>query len=208
MAAVVTAMDEPLGAAVGNALEIAEAIEVLRGEERRNSTRTLRDVTLALGAHILVMAGLSPHLEAATTVLAERLRDGAALQKLREMIEWQGGNPAVADDPGLLPHAREVIELRSPRNGWVQAIDALQVGVGVMELGAGRKTKGEAVDYAVGVVLEVEAGDPVNAGQTIATIHTDGKIPNQQAEELVLAAFDVGPEPPPERPHILAEITG
>lgn len=207
MSAVVTAMDEPLGAAVGNALEIVEAIEVLRGEEGRSSTHTLRDVTLALGAHILVMAGVSSSLEAATSLLAERLRNGAALHKFREMIEWQGGNPAVVDDPGLLPQAREVIPLQSPRNGWVRAIDALQVGIAVMELGAGRKTKGEAVDYAVGVVLEVEAGDPVNTGQPIAAIHTDGTIPNQQAEALVLAAFEIGPEPPAGRPHILAEIT-
>lgn len=207
MAAVVTAMDEPLGAAVGNALEVAEAIEVLRGEEKRSSTRTLRDVTLTLGAHILVMAGLSTTPEAAATVLDERLRDGAALQKLRDMIEWQGGNAAVVDDPGLFPQAREVIQLRSPRNGYVRAIDALQVGVAVMELGAGRKTKGDAVDYAVGVVLEVEAGDPVHAGQTIASIHTNGKVSNGRAEDLVLAAFQFGSEAPAGRPHILAEIT-
>ncbi len=208
MAAVVTAMDEPLGATVGNALEIAEAIVVLRGEEKRASTGTLRDVTLALGAHLLVMAGLSPSLGAGTALLAERLRDGSALQKLREMIEWQGGNPAVVDDLGLLPRAREVIELRSPVSGYVRAIDALQVGVAVMELGAGRKTKGEAVDYAVGVVLEVEAGDPVSEGQTIAAVHTNGKISNRHAEELILAAFDFGDEPPVRQPHILAEIAG
>jgi pyrimidine-nucleoside phosphorylase len=207
MAAVVTAMDEPLGASIGNALEIIEAIEVLRGEETRASTRTLRAVTLVLGAHILVMAGLSPTIEAAQDVLDERLRDGAALQKLRQMIEWQGGNPAVIDDLSLLPQAGEVIELRSPANGYVGAIDALQIGVAVMELGAGRKTKSDPVDYAVGVVLEVEAGDPISAGQPIATIHTNGRIPQDQAEMLVLEAFAFGPEPPIRLPHILSEVT-
>lgn len=208
MAAMVTAMDEPLGGAVGNSLEIAEAIEVLRGEETRAGTRTLREVTLALGAHILVMAGISPDLEAATDVLDERLRSGAALDKLREMIEWQGGDPAVVDNLSLLPQARSVIELQSPRNGWVQAIDALQIGVAVMDLGAGRQTKGDSVNYAVGVVLEVEPGDPVNAGQTLASIHTDGKISDEGARELVLAAFRFGPEPPARTPHILSEIAG
>jgi pyrimidine-nucleoside phosphorylase len=207
MAALVTAMDEPLGAAVGNALEVAEAIEVLRGQESHTATQTLREVTLVLGAHILTMAGNSPSAEAAETVLDERLRDGAALGKLCEMIEWQGGNPAVVDDLSLLPRAQEIIELRSPTNGWVQAIDALQIGLAVMELGAGRKAKGEPVDHAVGAVLEVEPGDPVNAGQLIATIHTNGRIPNGQVEALVLDAFRFGAEPVAPRPHILAEIT-
>jgi thymidine phosphorylase len=167
----------------------------------------LREVTLVLGAHILVMTGLSPSLDAAQMVLDERLRGGAPLQKFREMIEWQGGNPAVVDDPELLPQARQVIDVPSPATGYIQAINALQIGVAVMELGAGRKTKGEAVDYAVGVVLEVEPGDAVTSGRPIAAIHTNGKIPNDQAQQLVLDAFTFGPEPPMRLPHILGEIT-
>jgi thymidine phosphorylase len=123
------------------------------------------------------------------------------------MIEWQGGNAAVVDDLSLLPQAKRVLTLESPRNGYVRTIDALQIGVAVMELGAGRKTKGEPVDYAVGVVLEVEPGDAVNTGRPLASIHTDGRIPDNRAEELVLAAFDIGPEPVPRTPHVLSEIT-
>jgi pyrimidine-nucleoside phosphorylase len=202
-AAVVTSMDEPLGQAVGNALEIAEAIAVLRHQDGGGE---LREVCLLLGAQILVMAGMAGSIEAATRVLEDILASGAALDKLRELIRWQGGDERVADQPELLPRAAEVLPLPSPSAGYVQRVDARQVGTVVMELGAGRKVKGASVDLAVGVVLRTSIGDRVAAGQSLAEIHTNHRIPNEEAQRLLLDAFELGPTPPPPRPHVLDVI--
>ncbi len=204
-AAFVTSMEEPLGYAVGNALEIAEAIAMLRGRDQAGDD--LREVCLLLGAHILTMAGVAESVEAAQAMLTERITSGAALAKLREMIEWQGGDPRVADDPTLLPQADTVVPVPGPREGFVRRIDARQVGMAVMELGAGRKTKGEPVDHAVGVVLKVHVGDPVKSGQNLANIHTNRRIPDDEALAQVLDAFEIGPKPPPRTPHVLEIVS-
>jgi thymidine phosphorylase len=123
------------------------------------------------------------------------------------MIEWQGGDVTVVDDPTRLPRAREVISVPSPSAGFVGAIDARQVGDAVMELGAGRKVKGEPVDPAVGVVLRAGIGDRIEPGQPLALIHTNGKIPRGQAETMLLEAFEIVPTAPQPVPHVLEVIT-
>lgn len=206
--AFVTSMDEPLGFAVGNALEIAEAITTLQGNSERESAGAgaLLEVCLELGAHILQMAGIASSLEDGQKLLLGRIRSGAALGKLREMIEWQGGDARVADEPALLPRAESVFEVASPASGFVQHIDARAIGDVAMELGAGRKVKGEPVDPAVGVVLSAQVGDPVEMGQPLARIHTNHRIPDETARDLVLSGFGIGPETPPRVPHILQTI--
>ena len=202
--AFVTSMEEPLGYAVGNALEIAEAIGTLRGEDEGGD---LREVCMLLGAHILTMAGVAGSVEEAQPVLAERIRSGAAANKLRAMLSWQDGDPRVVDEPGILPQAAEVVPAPSPREGFVRRIDARQVGMAAMELGAGRKTKGEPVDHAVGVVLEVQVGDAVRAGQSLARIHTNGRISNEEAVRGVLEAFEIGEERVVRGAHVLEVIS-
>ena len=201
--AIITSMDEPLGSAVGNSLEIAEAIATLRG----SAGGDLREVCLLLGAHLLTMAGVAASVEAAQEILGERIASGAALAKLREMIEWQGGDARVVDDPALLPRAREVVPAPSPRQGFVRRIDAYQIGSSAMELGAGRKTKGEPIDHAVGLVLHVEVGDEVRQGQVLAHIHTNHRISADEAIAQVLDAFEIGPEPPPRTPPVLGVVS-
>lgn len=205
--AVVTSMEEPLGRAVGNALEIAESIEVLRGSGEERGLGTLREVCLFLGAHALILAGLADEVNVAIEVLEERIASGAALEKLQQMIAWQGGDASVTTDLTRLPRAREVIPIVSPRAGYVRRIDARQVGEVVAELGAGRKVKGEPVDLAVGVVLDAAVGVRVRGGQLLASIHTNGKIPNEEAQRLLLKAFDIGEEPPVPLPHVLNVVT-
>lgn len=203
-AAVVTSMDEPLGNAVGNALEIAEAIEMLRGE----GPTDLRDVCLLLGAQVLQMAGLCDGMEEGTSILAEKLASGAALDKLREMLQWQGGNAGVVDNLSLLPQAREVIPVPSPVNAYLRRIDALAVGLLASELGAGRQVKGAPVDYAVGVVLAAHVGDRVEKGQPLAFIHTNGRISDGEATRALLDACTFDAEPVSIMPHVLEVVAG
>ncbi|MBV9279067.1 MAG: thymidine phosphorylase [Chloroflexi bacterium] len=203
--AIVTSMEEPLGEAVGNALEMDEAIATLRGEKPPGDH--LLDVSLLLGAHLLVMAGKVPSVEDGKELLADRLRSGAAREKLRELIRWQGGNATVVDEPALLPRAATILPVPSPSGGFVQRIDTRQIGAAVMELGAGRKVKGEAVDHAVGLVLAVRPGAHVELGQSLGSIHTNGRIPDDEALRQVLAAFDFGPQAVEPPPHVLHVVT-
>lgn len=203
--AFVTAMEEPLGYAVGNALEITEVISVLKGESRQNNE--LYDVSLTLGAHILVMAGQAPAVDEARCDLAQRIASGAALEKLREMIAWQGGDARVVDDPGLLPQAGDLVSVPSPRSGFIRRIDARDIGNVAMALGAGRQTKGDPIDPAVGVVLEIQAGDSVEPGQSLAQIHTNHRIANAEAIARTLSAFEIEMEPFPTQPHVLEMVT-
>lgn len=208
--AIITSMDEPLGYAIGNALEVREAISTLRdeppGKGLGHSSPELRQVCLLLGAHILLLAGHSHSLADGQAMLAGRLAEGAALAKLREMIAWQGGEPRVIDDQALLPQAQDIVAVPSPQEGFVQRIDARQVAEVAMRLGAGREVKGQAVDHAVGVVLWVGVGDLVKPGETLAEIHTNHRIPNGEAIADLLAAFGFGTESPVRTPHVLDTV--
>lgn len=160
-----TAMDRPLGLACGNALEVREAIAGLRGE----GPSDLMEVTLALGVEMLGVAhrdaaGARPELE-------EALRTGRALEKLRQLIQAQGGDPRVVDDPSLLPAAPVVRELRSPEDGLITQIEPRAVGHGVIWLGGGRSKADDTVDPAVGFVIPVKPGQRVSKGQLLGTVH-------------------------------------
>ena len=165
--AVLSAMDRPLGHAVGNALEVEEAIAGLRGE----GPADLMEVTLTLGAEMLLVAGIVSDAKAGVALLQRRMEDGSALEKLKQMIEVQGGNPAVVDDPALLPQAplRGVFEV--PRGGVVEDVHPRVIGRAIIELGGGRKLPGDAVDPAVGIVVTAKPGERVEQGQPVATVH-------------------------------------
>ncbi len=165
--AVLSAMDRPLGHAAGNALEVEEAIAGLSGE----GPSDLMKVTLTLGAEMLLVAGVVPDLRAGFAMLEQRMADGSALEKLEKMIEAQGGNPAVVEDPALLPQAplRAVFEL--PIGGIVEHVHPRVIGRAIIELGGGRKLPGDAVDPAVGIVVTAKPGERVEQGQPVATVH-------------------------------------
>ncbi|MBA3759476.1 MAG: thymidine phosphorylase [Gemmatimonadales bacterium] len=164
--ALLTAMDRPLGRACGNALEVEEAIEGLRGD----GPADLMEVTYALGVEMLLLAGASPNAAAARQRLEESVTSGRALQKLAGVIEAQGGNPAVLDDPSVLPQAAEVEVFRAPRDGIIAAVEPRRIGRAIIELGGGRRTIEEQIDPSVGFVIPAKPGDRVKAGEPLASV--------------------------------------
>jgi pyrimidine-nucleoside phosphorylase len=164
--ALLTAMDRPLGRACGNALEVEEAIEGLRG----GGPADLLDVTYALGSEMLVLVGAAKSLGEARGRLEQSVASGRALETFARVIEAQGGNPAVIEDPGMLPQAQAVEVFRAERTGVVAAVEPRRVGRAIVELGGGRTAVEDAVDPTVGFVITVKPGDPVRAGEPIASI--------------------------------------
>jgi pyrimidine-nucleoside phosphorylase/thymidine phosphorylase len=201
--ALLTAMDEPLGRAVGNALETAEAIELLRG----GGPRDLREVTVALTAEMLVLGRAAPDLAAARASVEAAIADGRGLAKLEEIVAAQGGDPAAIRDPGRLPRAPSTRDVPAPASGVVQAIDAEAVGLASVALGAGRARVEDRVDPAVGIVVRRKVGEPVERGEPIATIHHGaGGEPPARAAARIAAAWRIGPEAPPPRPLVLERM--
>ncbi|HKT61148.1 MAG TPA: thymidine phosphorylase [Gemmatimonadales bacterium] len=164
--ALLTAMDRPLGRACGNALEMEEAIEGLRG----SGPPDLMEVTYALGAEMLALVGAAPGLRQARALLEHSVTSGRALETFARVIEAQGGNPAVIDDPGVLPQAAAVEVYRAEAGGVVAAVEPRRIGRAIVELGGGRTAVEDAVDPTVGFVITVKPGDPVRAGEPIASI--------------------------------------
>lgn len=201
--AVVTDMDQPLGQAVGNALEVAEAIETLRGF----GPPDLEDLCLELGAHMLRLAGVAADPAEGRRRLRAALRSGRALARLKEMVAEQGGDVTYINQPIKLPRAEVFADIVAPAAGYVRRIRALDIGRGAMLLGAGRETKESGVDLAVGVLLHKKVGDRVGAGEPLAQLHANdpGRVP--AAAELVQAAYEIGPDPVPAPPLIRGVVT-
>ena len=165
--ALLTAMDRPLGHACGNALEVEESIAALRGE----GPRDLMEVTYALGAEMLVLGGAADSLAEARASMAAAIADGRAAAKFQEIIEAQGGNPGVVDDPATLPQAEVQEVFVAPRTGVVARVEPKAIGRGVIALGGGRTRVEDVVDPTVGFVITARPGDAVSAGDALATIH-------------------------------------
>jgi pyrimidine-nucleoside phosphorylase len=186
MVAWITDMDQPLGCAVGNALEVKEAIDTLRGD----GPRDLVDLILELASDMLLISGIVPSRKEAKTRIVENLANHKGLNRLKDWIAAQGGDPSVVDNPDLLPQPKAKIEIRAEIPGYVSAIDALEVGVASKIIGAGRKTKDDVIDYSAGVCLQKKIGDKVAAGDLLAVLYSDGdekKIAS--ACEKILAAY-------------------
>ena len=164
--ALMTAMDRPLGHAIGNALETEEAIQSLRGE----GPADLRELTIAQTAEMLLLAGIEKDLARARESCARALDDGRALEKMREIVEAQGGNPAVLDDPALLPQAATSATLDADRAGYVGEMDVRAIGRAAVALGAGRAAVDDRIDPGVGFTVTVKPGDAVRAGEPLATV--------------------------------------
>jgi pyrimidine-nucleoside phosphorylase len=201
--ALVTAMDRPLGRAIGNALEVAEAVEALRG----GGPADLRAVTLALAVEMLMAAGLAPDRDAARAEAASALEDGRAHAKLREVVEAQGGDPSVIDDPERLPRAPVVREVSSDRDGRVVALDTRAIGEASVGLGAGRTSIEDEIDPRVGFVMAVGPGDPVEPGQPLAWVHAADEADAAAAAEALRAAVEVGAGSGSFRPLISHRVT-
>ncbi len=190
--AVLTAMDQPLGRAVGNALEVAESVACLRGE----GPADLMEVTYELGAHMLVLGRAADSVAAGRRKLEQVVADGSALAKLREIVAAQGGDVSAVDEPKRLPQARLQVALAAPRSGVVTDVDAMGVALAALRLGAGRSKADDRIDPAVGVNDLVKIGEPVAAGGRLATIHASDEDALTEARALLAAAITVGDAAP------------
>ncbi|MEO3944446.1 pyrimidine-nucleoside phosphorylase [Gorillibacterium sp. CAU 1737] len=200
--ALITGMEQPLGNSIGNALEVKEAIEALHG---KGSPR-LTEVALTLGSHMLRLGGKAADLTEARSILSERIADGLALAKLKELVAAQGGDTSVIDDPGKLTSASRVVPIPAQADGFVEAIEAEEVGLAAMTLGAGRATKEAEIDLAVGIVLHKGVGDAVKKGEALAELHVNS--PDDvvaQVAARVTKAFTLS-EVPVEKPALVYAV--
>ena len=201
--AVVTGMWEPLGAAVGNSLEVAESIEALKGRWPLD----LEDVTLTLGEEMLVLAGVARRPTQARRLLMRALTDGRALEVFRKMVKAQGGDEKVVDEPSRLPPARAVVEVRSPAGGYVRQVDALKVGLAGLELGTGRRKVGGRVDHSAGFVFRKKTGAAVTPGDVLFEVHAPSKRKAEEVGRQVFAAYGFSRAVPPPVERILARLS-
>ncbi|HHV08561.1 MAG TPA: pyrimidine-nucleoside phosphorylase [Firmicutes bacterium] len=189
--AVVTNMDQPLGAAVGNALEVKEAIMTLQNRGPDDLTK----LSLALGAHMLMLAGRTASVEEGERILQELLVTGAAWDKFREFVAAQGGDVKAADNPKLLSQAQFRLPVPAPKDGYVAQLRADKVGRASMGLGAGREKKEDVIDLAVGITVKCKVGDQVHQGDVLAEVHANDIDRGRQAVAEVLEAYTVVSEP-------------
>lgn len=200
--ALVTAMDRPLGRACGNALEIEECIMALQGQ----GPADLMEVTYALGVEMLLVAGVARDAAAARSQLERALGSGKAAEVFGKMISAQGGNPAIVEDPSILPQAAEVEVFRAPAAGTVARVEPRRIGFGVIELGGGRTKVGDVVDPSVGFVITARPGDVVQAGEPIASVFARDRAGVEQGLAVLGEAITFGP-PVPHLPLVSHRLT-
>ena len=190
-AAVITDMEQPLGYAFGNALEVKEAIATLRGD----MSGDLLDLCLTIGSRMLVLAGLAVDETQAASKLISTVHDGSALEKLAELVEGQDGDPAAVFDTSLLPKAPVQLQVFSGEPGYVRHIAAEKVGLISLGLGGGRATKEDVIDLSVGIVLNKKVGDYVEKGELLATIHAKNDADAAEAAEKLKLCYELSREP-------------
>jgi pyrimidine-nucleoside phosphorylase/thymidine phosphorylase len=202
--ALLTDMSQPLGRAVGNALEVVETVELLRG----GGPPDLREVTVALTAEMLLLAGVAADGPAARAAVEAAIADGRGLAKLEEIVRAQGGDARALSDPGRLPRAPRTWDLPAPAAGVLEAVDAEAVGLAAVALGAGRSRVEDAVDPAVGLVVHRRIGDRVERGEPLCTVHEgDRGEPRPRIAARLEAAFHIGQGPAGPPPLVLERLT-
>lgn len=199
--AVLSDMSQPLGNAIGNALEVREAIDTLRGV----GPKDLTELCLTLGSHMAVLAGVAATQAEAAELLKEAIASGAAIEKFKTFLTAQGGDASVVDEPNRLPTAKFQVDVLAEQSGYVASIAAENMGLAAMMLGAGRATKESAIDLAVGIVLHKKVGDSVAAGQPLATIHANSEDV-AAASNKIRASISIQSEPVVPPPLLSGEI--
>lgn len=190
--ALLSDMNQPLGCAVGNALEVKESIETLRG----NGPADFTEHCLVIAAHMLFLGNKAQNVDAARTLAETQLQNGAALEKFVEMVAYQGGDTAVVDDPDAhLEHATFVESLPAPEAGYLAAIEAREIGLTTVMLGGGREKKGDPIDHAVGIVVHKQVGDAVKVGEPVLTIHANTHKNLEEARARLQQAIRFSAEP-------------
>ncbi|MBL0387561.1 pyrimidine-nucleoside phosphorylase [Tumebacillus sp. ITR2] len=200
---VISDMDQPLGFAIGNALEVQEAIDTLKG----HGPADLTELCLVLGSYMVVAAGGAATAEEAREKLTESLSSGRALETFKTFLRAQGGDASLVDEPTRLPQAAKKIPVTLPRTGFVSRIHAEEVGTSAMLLGAGRETKESEIDLAVGIVLHKKVGDRVEAGEAIATLYVNDERKVAEVTERLQAAYELSETEPPQHRLIFGVVT-
>jgi thymidine phosphorylase len=201
--ALITDMSQPLGYAVGNALEVMEASQTLQNAGPTDLTK----LSIELAARMIFLGKKAGTLEEARRLAEEKLVDGSGYKKLKQVVAAQGGNSQALDKFELLPNATGMREVASPRGGYVSSIDAEDIGAASNMIGAGRDKKDDAIDPAVGIILEVKAGEKVDAGSVLCRLYYTKEDRVDEAAEMVEDAFRISAQKPDERELIL-EVVG
>ena len=204
MVALITNMDQPLGLKVGNALEVVECIEVLRGQ----GPADLRELCLELAAWMFHLGGAAPTVEQGKQDAAKILDSGKALERFRQMVELQGGDVTTIDDPTRLPLSQQTQVVKSPKSGYVTAMNCEAVGTACVVLGGGRERKEDSVDPAVGIVLHHKVGDQVAAGEPLCTLHFNSAAKAASAAQLLVDSYQFGDTQPAKQPLVHRVIRG
>lgn len=189
--AVLSQMDQPLGVAVGNALEMKEAIEMLNG----SGPDDFHVHCIDLSAYMLILGKKAADLESGRKMAQEALDNGSALKKFKELIQSQHGDVSVIEQPELLPAAQLVIPITADSAGWVKVVDAQAVGESSVEIGAGRAKKGDVIDQAVGIMVRVKVGDKINAGQTLFDVHVNDRKAFETVFQKLKTSVEISEEP-------------
>ncbi len=195
--ALLTDMNQPLGRAVGNSIEVKECIDILRGEVA-DGVRPVLDLSLELSAHMLVLAKLDKTIEAAHDRLRRTLDSGAALESLRSNIAAQGGEPRVCDAPAAyLPLVSETFKVESPRSGFITSVDTTEIGHAIAAIGGGRVRIEDVIDPTVGFVCEMKIGDKVRAGDAIGVVYCRDEAKALEAAQRIQSAYNISDDHPP-----------
>jgi pyrimidine-nucleoside phosphorylase/thymidine phosphorylase len=202
--ALITDMDQPLGNMIGNALEVAEVVEVLRGE----GPEDLRQLCIELAGWMLHLGGVSDTVRQGKERSEKLITSGEALTKFRQMVELQGGDPRVVDDPKKLPQAQHTTTLSSPRNGYLASLQCEHVGTACVILGGGRERKEDSIDPAVGIVLHKKVGDTVAAGEPLATIYYNVGTRAARARQLLEESYRIADSPGREKRPLIHRVIG
>ncbi|MBI5750104.1 MAG: thymidine phosphorylase [Nitrospinae bacterium] len=210
--ALITDMNQPLGYAVGNSLEVIEVIEMLKGK----GSDDIKNLTLKIGAWMLKIGGITEDIEDGIKILQEKLKSGEGLKKFRELIKCQNGNPEVTEDYNLFPKAKIIKDITSSKSGYVQKIETDKIGISASILGAGRLKADSPIDYSAGLILRKKIGDYVEKGESLVTIHTNLPLPllikegsegRSEAESIITSSYIIGVNQPIKPPLIHKVIT-
>ncbi len=194
--ALITDMDQPLGLKIGNALEVVECIEILQGE----GPADLRELCLELAGWMLYLGGAAKSVADGKAQSERLISSGKALERFRQMVELQGGDPRVIDDVNRLPQAQQTMQVLSPKHGFLSAMQCEQIGTACVILGGGREKKEDSVDPSVGIVLHKKVGDAVAAGEPLATIHYNAEDRAARAKQRIEASIEIGESVSAKRP--------
>jgi pyrimidine-nucleoside phosphorylase len=192
MVALITDMDQPLGRNVGNSLEVEESIDILKGQ----GPDDLRHLCLELAGWMFYLGEVAPSVEQGRKQAEQLIDSGRALEKFRQLISLQGGDPAFIDRGGRLPEAHHKLDVLSPSAGYVTSMQCEQIGVACVILGGGRERKEDTIDSGVGLIVHKKIGDPVTAGESLCTIHYNSQSRAARAQDLILTSYHIAPSPP------------